>query len=229
MARQNHDQDTVRRYLLKKLSDAEQQDVARRILTDDEFSTELEIAEDELIDEYVTHELSRADRARFKQDFLTTPERLSKLKSAQTLKRYFDSVAPAPNPKDRRFPFLPKWPALSFVQGPDSVAFFSSRAVMAMTLLLVGVAGVIIWRVAIYKSDVQKGLIALNDAYRQERPIEARVSTLDYAPFGSTRGANEQVPVNTFELDRAQRFFSDAEKSRADAASAHALGKLHLM
>jgi CHAT domain-containing protein/tetratricopeptide (TPR) repeat protein len=229
MARQNHDQDTVRRYLLKKLSDAEQQDVARRILTDHEFSTELEIGEDELIDEYVTHELSRADRARFQQDFLTTPERLSKLKSAQTLKRYFDRVTPAPNPKDGRFPFLPKWPALSFVQGPDSVAFFSSRAVMAMTLLLVAVAGVIIWRVVVYKSDLQTGLMALNDAYRQERPIEARVSTLDYAPFGSTRSGNEQVPVNTFELDRAKRFLSDAEKRRADAASAHALGKLHLM
>jgi CHAT domain-containing protein/tetratricopeptide (TPR) repeat protein len=228
MARQHHDQKTIRRYLLKKLSDAEQQDVALRILSDDSFSAELEIAEDELIDEYVTHELSRADRVRFQQDFLTTPERLSKLKSAQTLKRYFDRLPPDPNPKPLRFPILPEWPALSFFQGPDSAAILSPRAAMAMALLFVAVAGLIIWRVAIYKSDLQKGLMALNDAYRQERPIEARVSTLDYAPFVLTRG-DEPVPVNTFELDRAQRFLSDAEKDRADAASAHALGKLHLM
>jgi CHAT domain-containing protein/tetratricopeptide (TPR) repeat protein len=228
MARQHHDQDTVRRYLLKKLSDAEQQDVALRILSDDNFSIELEIAEDELIDEYVTHELSRADRARFEQDFLTTPERLSKLKSAQTLKRYFDRVAPAPQPKPGRFTFLPKWPALSFLQGPDSVAILSPRAAMAMTLLLVAVAGVIIWRVAFFKSDLQKGLMALNDAYRKERPIEARVSTLDYAPFVLTRG-DEPVPVNSFELDRARQFLSNAEKDRADADSAHALGKLYLL
>ena len=175
MARQHHDQKTIRRYLLKKLSDAEQKDVALRILSDDSFSAELEIAEDELIDEYVNHELSSADRVRFQQDFLTTPERLSKLKSAQTLKRYLDRLPPDPKPKPHRLPFLPEWPALSFFQGPDSAAILSPRVAMAMALLFVGVAGVIIWRVAIYKSDLQKGLMALNDAYRQERPIEARV------------------------------------------------------
>ena len=228
MARRHHDQNTIRRYLLKKLSDAEQQDVALRILTEDKFSAELEIVEDELIDEYVANELSSADRTRFQQDFLTTPERLGKLKSAQAIKRYLGRVTPEPQPKRSQFTFLPKWPALSFAQGPDLAAVFSSRTAFAITLLLVAVAGVTIWRVAFYKSDLQKGLMALNDAYRQERPIEARVSTLDHAPFGLTRG-DAPVPVNTFELDRAQRFLSDAEKDRADAASAHALGKLHLM
>ena len=228
MARQQYDQKSIRRYLLKQLSDAEQQEVALRLLTDDDFSTELEIAEDELIDQYLAGELSRNDRISFEQNFLTSPERAGKLKSAQALQRYFDRTPPDPEPKPRRFRFLPEWPELSFATGPNSVAVISRPAVMAITLLFVAVAALIIWRVAFYTSDLQKGLLALNDAYRQERPIEARVSELDYAPFGVTRN-NEPKPVNNFELDRAERFLSDAEKDQAGAASAHALGKLYLL
>ncbi len=88
--------------------------------------------------------------------------------------------------------------------------------------------GLIIWRLAFYQSDLEKGLSALNQAYRLERPVEARISTLDYAPFGSTRsGKPEQV--NELELIRAQGFLLDAEKDRADAASYQALGKLYLL
>jgi CHAT domain-containing protein/tetratricopeptide (TPR) repeat protein len=228
MVAKHHDHDTVRRYLLNQLSDAEREQISWRILSDDGFFTELDIAEDEVIDQYVAGELSRDDLERFQHDFLTTPERLSKVKSAQALKRYFDRTPPEPEPKPRRFRFLPRWAELSFLPGPGSTAVLSNRAAMAMTVLFVAVSGVVIWWIFFYKNDLQKGLMALNDAYRQERPIEARVSTIDYAPFVITR-SNEPKPVNTFELNRAQRFLSDAEKDRADAASAHAVGRLHLL
>jgi tetratricopeptide (TPR) repeat protein len=97
-----------------------------------------------------------------------------------------------------------------------------------VALLVVAVVGLVLWRTAVYKSDLDKGLIALNNAYAQERPIEARISMLDYAPFVAARG-NEPEQTNTLELDRAQRLLLDAEKENPGGASHHALGKLYLL
>lgn len=233
MAR-NHEQNSVKRYLLKQLSVAEQQEVELRLLSDDSFSAELEIAEDELIDEYLAKELSPDDHVKFEQDFLTSPERHNKLISAQAFKRYLDSV-PAPVPQKRSISerlrnllgkLLP--PSQGLPQARGSLWVLSSPASMAVTVLFVGVLGLIGWRLFIYQSDLQKGLVALNKAYRQERPVEARISTLDWAPFVITR-SGEPPQVNLSELRRAEGLLLDAEKEQAGADSAHALGKLFLL
>ncbi len=221
MARQHQEQNSVKRYLLKQLSVAEQQEIELRLLSDDSFSAELDIAEDELIDEYLAEELSRDERIKFEQDFLTTPERHSKLISAQAFKRYIDGI-PDPSPQKLSISErLRKWllPPLQPLSSPASIA---------LILLVIGVLGVIGWRLFIYQSDLQKGLVALNEAYRQERPVEARISTLDYAPFVITR-SGEPPQVNDLELSRAKGLLLEAEKKQADADSAHALGKFFLL
>lgn len=235
MARQNQEQHSVKRYLLKQLTVAEQHDVELRLLSDDGFAAEVEIAEDELIDEYLNQELSPEERIHFEQNFLITPERHSKLISAQAFKRYLERIPPAPSPQKRsmfevlRNWFLPSSQTSGLVPVPQGgIWALASPAPMALTLLVIGVLGVIGWRLFVYQSDLQKGLVALNEAYRQERPVEARISTLDYAPFVSTRSGDPQQ-VNSLELKRAQIFLLEAEKEQADADSAHALGKLYLL
>ena len=226
MARQNQEQNSAKRYLLKQLTVAEQQDVELRLLSDDGFAAEVEMAEDELIDAYLDHELSQEERVHFKQNFLITPERHSKLISAQAFKRYLERIPPVPSPqKHSVFEHLRNW---LFPPSQGGMWVFASPASMALTLLVIGVLGVIGWRLFVYQSDLQKGLVALNEAYRQERPVEARISRLDYAPFGSTRSGEPQ-PVNNLELKRAQILLHDAEKEQSDADSAHALGKLYLL
>jgi len=235
MARQNQEQNSAKRYLLKQLTAAEQQDVELRLLSDDGFAAEVEMAEDELIDAYLDHELSQEERVHFKQNFLITPERHSKLISAQAFKRYLERIPPAPSPqKHGVFEQLRNW---LFPQSQTSglvpvphrgMWVLASPASMALMLLVIGVLGVIGWRLFVHQSDLQKGLIALNEAYRQERPVEARISSLDYAPFRSTRSGEPQR-VNNLELKRAQILLSDAEKAQGDADSAHALAKLYLL
>jgi tetratricopeptide (TPR) repeat protein len=235
MARQNQEQYSAKRYLLKQLTAAEQQDVELRLLSDDGFAAEVEIAEDELIDEYLDQELSQAERVHFEQNFLITPERHSKLISAQAFKRYLERIPPAPSPQKRSiFELLRNWlfppsQASGLVPAPQGARWvLASPASMALTLLIIGVLGVIGWRLFVYQSDLQKGLVALNEAYRQERPVEARISSLDYAPFGSTRSGEPQR-VNSLELKRAEILLRDAEEEQSDADSAHALGKLYLL
>ena len=219
MGRKIHQQNIVKRYLLQQLSEAEQQEIELRLLSEDDLSKELEIAEDELIDEYLANELSQADRTSFEQHFLTTPERNSNLRSAQALKRYFVRFPSADSHKPGRWAQL-----LERLRG----SHFPTPIMAPVALLVVAVVGLVLWRTAVYKSDLDKGLIALNNAYAQERPIEARISMLDYAPFVAARG-NEPEQTNTLELDRAQRLLLDAEKENPGGASHHALGKLYLL
>jgi CHAT domain-containing protein len=221
MASQSPEQNSIKSYLLKQLSSAEQQEIELRLLSDDGFGAELEVAEDELVDEYVNHELSPADSLRFQEVFLTTPERTTKLKSAEALKRYLAKLPPAKVEKTR------SW--MDWLLSPFSLIQprFATPLSALIAIMVLATGGIFIWR-AYHQSDLQKGLIALNEAYRQRRPIQARVSELDYAPFVITRG-DDSEHINESQLRRANSLLQEAENEKASAASAHALGKLYLL
>jgi CHAT domain-containing protein len=216
MARKLHEQNAVRRYLLRQLTDSEEQEVELRLLGDEAFSQELEIVEDELIDEYLAGELERDERVSFKETFLTNPKRQRKLEAAQAFRRYFKTL-PAPAGRLARL-----WKSIN-------QPFFSSPIGIAFAALALVVVGLAIWRAGFFRSsDVDQGLVALKEAYRQERPVEARISNFDYAPFIATRG-NEPERVNALERSRAERLLLDAVKDHPGADSYHALGKFYLL
>ena len=218
-ARQTHTEQAVKRYLLNQLSDAERQELELRLLTDDDFAAEIELAEDELIDEYVANELSKDERRRFHEHFLTNPERESKLQSSQAVKRYFDRKSPHPQPSPGIFERLSAW-----IKRPN----FALPVPAVVMALVIAAFGFIIWRGVSSPSDLQQGLIALNKAYSQERPIEARVSGLGYARYEPTR-SNQPPRVDAPELRRAELFFIEAEQTKHDAASLHAQGQFFLL
>lgn len=92
MAQNHGDQATIRQYLLGKLTGDSQQKVEERLLTEDDLFEELEIAEDELIDEYLAEKLSEDERERFEQNFLATPERQQKVRFSRSLNRYVRTI-----------------------------------------------------------------------------------------------------------------------------------------
>lgn len=221
MAQNNQDQIDVRRYLLEPLSANDKESIEDRLVADEDFLEELEIVENELIDEYLGNELSPAERESFETYFLAHDERREKLEGSKVLKRYLDTVpSPSPEPPSL-FEYLRRWVQKYFFSPPIPVA-------VAAPVVLV-IAGSAIWLLMIRQSDLQKGLLALNEAYRSERPTEARISDLNYAEFIVTRAANEPTNVNRFELDRAYIFLSNEYQARPNAASAHALGKYYLL
>ena len=70
----NKDQIKVRDYLLGYLSDDAQEKIEEQLMTDDELFEELEISKSELIEEYQAGELTQADRQRFGNGYLASPE-----------------------------------------------------------------------------------------------------------------------------------------------------------
>jgi tetratricopeptide (TPR) repeat protein len=91
----------------------------------------------------------------------------------------------------------------------------------------VAVVAVVAWSALFTKSNLEKGRLALNDAYRQGRPIEARVSDLSYAPYQPTRG--ESGKVNSLERERAESLLSEAFSQNPNADTHHALGQMYLL
>lgn len=219
MARNDDDQNTVRQYLLRQLSDDEERVIEQRLLSEDALFEELEIGEDELIDEYLAEELSADERKTFQRNFLGAPERKQKLKFAQALNRQI-STAPL-----RADTVEPGW-FFRFTRWLRQ-SFFTSHLLVAASILIVVGLGFAVWRGFFYHSDVDKGLIALNAAYSQQRPVEARITRFDYAPYTTTRGS-EPERVDALERERAERYLLDAVRDHPGVVSYHALGKFYL-
>jgi CHAT domain-containing protein len=213
------DRITIREYLLGNLAVEDQLErVEERLLTDDEYFEELEIVKGELIDEYVGGALTNAEQERFEQNFLTTPDRRRNLRLAQGFKEYAANAAEKKRAREKPDRVRPRF---SWAR-----AFSASPLAVAATLLVVAGLAFGAWRLFVYQSDVDKGLIALGAAYRDERPIEARLTGLGYAPLTNTRGDGQGVDLNS--RDRAERILHDAAHDHPGPASSHALGKLYL-
>lgn len=95
MRRNVEDEQAIRRYLLDDLSPEERQRLEERLLDDnDDFYEQLQLAEAELADDYVTGDLSDAERARFKETFLSTPGRYEQLRFTELLREHFAGSEP---------------------------------------------------------------------------------------------------------------------------------------
>lgn len=74
MALSDHDQASIREYLLGRLSEAEQEQIEERLMVEDDLFEELEILKGELIEEYRDGDLTRNERESFESGFLSSPE-----------------------------------------------------------------------------------------------------------------------------------------------------------
>ncbi len=211
----HNDEKQIVSYLLGELIDDEQVLVEERVLTDDAYFDLLRAAEDDLIDEYLSGTLSADARQRFETHFLCTPERREKLRFAAALREYVsaDSAPHEPEAVSR----TAWWSRLISV---PSLRF-------AAAVIIVVALGLGTWRVFFYESELNNGLAALNKAYGAERPVEARISEFDYAPFPVTRG-DEPRTVDKLSLKRAEVKIVDEAQEHAGVESLHALGKLYL-
>jgi hypothetical protein len=111
----NKSRNLVRRYLLGDLTGSDQEHCEEKFMTGDTSLAELEVAEDELLDEYLAGRLTADEREQFERHFLSTPERQKKLRFAKVFRRYVAAHQPAPAVTASRIPpslfNLQTWPA----------------------------------------------------------------------------------------------------------------------
>jgi len=198
----------LREYLLGQLSEAEDEQVELRLLTDPVFAEEYDIVVNEVIDDYVAGKFEGAELLQVEEHFFKSGERRDKLNFALALRQRKSDLSK--NTKGLR----KSW-------------FRPYLAIAAALLLAVG-GGIYLWRTLSHNAEVNNGLTALQAAFRNERPFESRISSLNYAPYVSARGPSDNANIDQDELRRAELTLLEAKKKNPTPSVRYALGKVYL-
>lgn len=207
------DEVTVRQYLLGKLSDEDREEFERRYFSDEELFDKLQAGEDDLIDDYLSGDLSQADAGMFHQNFLIGSKRQRQLRIGKAWRNYAAAHAGEKPPEPVKGSnwwqlFLQYAPRIGAVAG------------------VVVIVGIVVWLVI--PSEVDNGLQALNAAYKQERPLESRITRFDYAPYDTnTRGAAPRN-VDQNQLNEADLTLQRVVNKKPTPKAHHAFGKVFL-
>lgn len=212
MSSSGKDELTIRKYLLGQLSDEDREEFERRYFSDEELFEELQGAEDDLIDDFLSGNLSQADVDMFQRNFLVGRKRERQLRVGKAWRNFAAAHAGEKPPKSVKTSnswqfFLQYVPRLGAVAG------------------LVVAAAVGVWQ--LIPSQVDKALYALNTAYKQERPLQSRITKFDYAPYDVTRGS-DSGNVNQNELSEAELKLVEIVNRKPTAEAHHGLGKVFL-
>ncbi|HEX7333358.1 MAG TPA: hypothetical protein VF290_17780 [Pyrinomonadaceae bacterium] len=93
MSQKITDSDSIKRYLLGELSGEELDAVELRMLSDADYYEQVLIADEELMHEFVNHELSARDRATFQKILLSVPQRRQDVNFVKAVEHYANKNA----------------------------------------------------------------------------------------------------------------------------------------
>jgi CHAT domain-containing protein len=217
----------LRQYLLRDLADeAETENIEQAMLADPFFLAEVERAETELIENYLDRDLSAPDRKRFETYFLIAPERQEKVRFLLALRELSarhaeEKVFAGASAKTAKALHAPKRSRGVFLNDFFRSGFFKFAAMGLLTIVVL--SGGMFWYLSSSSNKVNEGLVALNLAYKGQRPTEARLTGLDYAQAVSTRGGGE-VPADLDQRSKAGLLLIAAKEENPSADAYRALG-----
>jgi hypothetical protein len=132
MATEPNSERLIARYLLGELPEEQQVEIEDRVFQDKDYLATITAVENDLIDEYVRHELSEAERRRFQDRFLVSAERRKRVEFARALA----SVAPEAAVAEERSAVSWRDSLKAFFRGLNPAGQFALAAIML--LLIVG-------------------------------------------------------------------------------------------
>lgn len=203
----------LRRYLLDELPADEQQLIEERLLIDNDYLEQMLIVEEDLIDDYSAGKLSPQQQTNYQKLFLASPEGRQKLQISRVLKKHLNNF-----PSETAYqPPLSERIQMAFAR------LFSAPMLAAAAVMVVGL-GVLGWW-AVSQSDLKKGIAALQSAYGEQRPLEARITGFSYAGFS---GASKLPSQSSTKLKVAEKAFHNLLDDKKTASSLQGLGKYAL-
>ena len=205
-------EETIREYLLGRVSDETQlEGIEELLFTDEEFCSQVELMEDGIINDYVFGRLDGTDAESFRATLLADPERRNRLELTQALRE--KALARIVKVADKPPSFLASLNA--FFHQPEYVGAF--------VVLLIAVLGLTIY----FRSRGNPDELAeLRSIYQQARPTETRISEFGYAPLSQLRGA--PAPAEKNRLRHIENNLIEATEKTPNAETYHALGVYHL-
>jgi len=203
---------TIREYLLGRVShEATLEALEDLLFTDEEFCSQVALAEDGIINDYVMGRLDDADAESFRSTLASNPERRFQLELTQGVR---DKALAKPVKASQ-----------------DKLSFFASLKAFfrqpmyagAFAVLLIVAVGLAIY---LTSRDSPDALAELRSIYQQSRPTETRISEFGYAPLTQLRGPPPASEQNR--LRRIENSLIEATEKRPNAQTNHALGVFYL-
>lgn len=190
----------IRQYLLGELDEELREQLEQRVISDKNYKQEVLITEGELLDEFVSGELSPQDRALFLRNFLASPAQRRKLETAKALHAYA---------VDHKSPDQPAVVEGGWLTG--LLAFFRSRnrfmqfswATVAL-LVLAGSAVLIYWIISSQKQPYYDELLVLNQPSSPVLEPGPRVASAQLAPLLLRGSSDAKTIILTQETDKLQ-------------------------
>jgi CHAT domain-containing protein/cytochrome c-type biogenesis protein CcmH/NrfG len=206
------DEETVREYLLGRVSDETTLEGLEDLLfTDEEFCSRVALAEDNLINDYVLGRLNKADAESFQATLAGNPDRRFKLELTQGLRER--ALARELKPAEDKPSFFASLAAF----------FHQPKYVGALAVLLIAVVALVVY---LSRQRNPDELAELRSLYQQSRPTETRISQFGYAPLSQLRGA--RAPEEEKRLRRIEISLIEATEKASNAKTHHALGVFYL-
>jgi CHAT domain-containing protein len=214
------DTERLRQYLLGDLDEENQIEIESRLLLERENNDLLLIVEEDLIDDFVRDVLTSEERSKFVSHLLPLPGMKQKvliLEAIRRLTRPTQRSRQNEPSKERSGVLLGLFRRLNW------------RVVTGLAVLTLLIGGVCYWGLR-EAPDYQTGMAQLNQAYLLERPLESRITGMNYAPYPVTRGV-QSSPLSgarKIALDRAGRIFLDLVSEKPSPQTYHAAGRYYL-
>lgn len=204
--------ETVREYLLGRVSDETTlEGIEELLFTNEEFCSQVALAEDEIINDYVRGRLNHADAESFRATLAADAERRFKLEMAQALRER--ALARGLKTTEAKPSFF----------GSLNLFFRQPMYAGAFAVLLIAV---VVLAVYLTRRGSGDELAELRSIYQQSRPTETRISEFGYAPLTQLRGAPESAETNR--LRRIENSLIEATEKNPNARTRHALGVFYL-
>lgn len=168
----NESEQTMTRYLLGELSEAEQSALEQRYFSDPHVFDQVAQAENQLVDDYIRGELSPQARARLEQYYFAHPKRRERAKFAEALATKLDQVEAVKGSAEPSVQMESWWARL--------LAALSGRRLalgFSMALLLIVVGGV--WSLTERRRqqrELAQTQAAQADQARRERELQQQLT-----------------------------------------------------
>jgi CHAT domain-containing protein/cytochrome c-type biogenesis protein CcmH/NrfG len=191
-----------------------------RLLSEPQYSEEFDMMVDDIIDQYRAGEFEGEELERVRAYFFKSEARREKLRWAIALDE--SKNRPAANGQGTGNP-------AKVVQIDTKRRSFTQPFAIAAMLLVTASIGFFVWRSLRpqSQSDLARGLVAFQTAYRDERPVDVRLSGLNYAKLPNQRGGNVKVDDLQRDLAASSLLRAVADNPN-DAAARHALGQYYV-
>lgn len=141
----NWESSKLKQYLLGNISEEERAELDLQLLTNREFVTAIEVAEDELVDDYLDESLTPDEMVGFKRLFLNSPHRVEEIEFSRQLKQQAKHAA-----SESTVDQLKKNEEINFLDRLKNIFFLRSAytvpTLAVFLLILLGVS-YLVWQI----------------------------------------------------------------------------------